>query len=173
MAGGLRGRIPCLARGPGPNLPTWAAGVVLGALFAVAVAVTASESYRRGRGVEGPSHKVGVMYGRSWALALAVLFTVNVALAREGLSSALPPLVGSGSALLVVGLLYLAAGMLWCDRVQYALGAWTLVVGAASVFAGAPGNYAVLSLAGGGGFLVAAALSHANRRRARRTKAPK
>jgi hypothetical protein len=35
---------------------------------------------------------------------------------------------------------------------------WMLIVGAASVFAGAPGNFAVLSLAGGGGFLAAAAL---------------
>jgi hypothetical protein len=37
------------------------------------------------------------------------------------------------------------------------VGVWMLLVGAASVFAGAPANFAVLALAGGGGFLVAAA----------------
>lgn len=47
--------------------------------------------------------------------------------------------------------------MLWREPVQYALGVWMLVAGAGSVFAGVPGNFLVLALAGGGGFLVLAA----------------
>lgn len=153
------------AKGPGPFLPAWAAAVLLGALFAVAVVVSVGEGVRRGRGVDGPSRQVGAMYAWSWALAFAGLFAVNRGLAHQGLPADLRPLVWSGSALLVVGLLYLATGVLWRDRVQYGLGAWTLVVGAASVSAGIPANFAVLSLAGGGGFLVAAGLLLAGRRR--------
>lgn len=103
---------------------------LLGAVFALAVAATMSESVRRGRGVAGPSRQLGAMYGWGWGLALATLFAVNMGLAHEGLASGLRPLVWSGSALLVVGLMYLAAGIIWRDRVQYSLGAWTLIVGA-------------------------------------------
>lgn len=155
------------ARRHAPLLSGWLAGVVLGVLFALAVAVTLSESLRRGRGVEGPSRQLGAMYGWGWGAALAALFAVNMGLAHQGLASALRPLVWSGSALLVVGLMYMTAGIVWRDRVQYGLGVWTLIVGAGSVSAGTPANFAMLSLAGGGGFLIAAALSQAARRRLR------
>ena len=65
-------------------------------------------------------------------------------------------LLWSGSALLLVGVLYLAGGALFQDRFQYGLGLWMLVSGAASVYAGVPGNFAVVSLAGGGGLFLAA-----------------
>lgn len=159
------------ARGPGPFLPTWAAGMVLGVLFAVAVVVSVGEGVRRRRGLEGPSRTISAMYGWSWALALAALFAVNIGLIHEGLPTDLRPLMWSGSSLLVVGSLYLAIGIVRTDRVQYGLGAWTLIVGAASVSAGAPANFAVLSLAGGGGFLGAAALSQAGKHRSRRARA--
>ena len=158
------------ARGPGPVLPTWAAGVVLGVLFAVAVLVSVGEGVRRRRGVEGPSRTISAMYGWSWALALAALVAVNMGLIHEALPTDLRPLVWSGSSLLVVGLLYRAAGIVRRDRIQYGLGAWTLITGAGSVSAGAPANFAVLSLAGGGGFLVAAALSQASKHRSRRAR---
>ena len=44
-------------------------------------------------------------------------------------------------------------GALWGSWVMYGVGLWTLLGAAASVYAGVPGNYLVLSLAGGGGFL--------------------
>ena len=155
-------------QGPGPYLPTWAAGVLLALLFAVAIAVSVVQGAWRGRGVEGPSRRVGAMYGWSWPLAFGGLYAVNIGLIHQGLPSSVGPLLWSGSSLLVVGLLYLAGGMIWADRVQYGLGAWTLITGAASVSAGVPANFAVLSLAGGGGFLVAAALAWARARRPRR-----
>lgn len=154
--------------GPGPYLPAWAASVLLVVLFSGAIVLSVGEGVRGGRGVEGPSRRVGAMYGWSWALALAGLFAVNRGLAHQGLPADLRPLVWSGTSLLVVGLLYLATGIVWRDPVQYGLGAWTLLVGAGSVSAGVPANFAVLSLAGGGGFLVAAVLLHARRRPSRR-----
>ena len=68
---------------------------------------------------------------------------------------------------MVAGVLYLAGGALFADRVQYGLGAWMLAVGAGSVQAGWPANFAVLALAGGGGFLAAAGFIVARGRRAR------
>jgi hypothetical protein len=55
---------------------------------------------------------------------------------------------------------------LFADRVQYGLGIWMLAVGAGSVQAGWPANFAILALAGGGGFLAAAAFILARGRRA-------
>ena len=42
------------------------------------------------------------------------------------------------------------------DRFQYGFGMWMLMSGACSVFADVPGNFAVVSLAGGGGPFLAA-----------------
>jgi hypothetical protein len=145
-------------------MPDWAAGVILGVGFAIALTLSAVLPIRRRRGLTGPTRQVSVLYGWSWALGLAGLFAVNLGLDHHGLPLSVRPLVWSGSALLVVGLLYLASGLIWSDRVQYGLGAWTLITGAGSVAAGTPANFAVLSLAGGGGFLLAAAVSLTARR---------
>ncbi|MGA7173730.1 MAG: hypothetical protein WBZ07_00240 [Candidatus Dormiibacterota bacterium] len=143
----------------GAVMPAWAAAVLAAVLFTAAAVVTFGEQVRRGRGVQGASRRIAAMYGWSWLLAAAGLLALDLALEHQGLPSGLAPLLWTGSSLLAVGLLYLAGGMLWDDRLQYGLGVWVLVTGAASVAAGVPGNFAVLSLAGGGGFLVAAAVS--------------
>src|SRR5665647_3205213 len=91
---------------------------------------------------------------------------VNIGVTRLGLPDDAVTLLWSGSSLLLVGVLYLAAGALFQDRFQYGLGVWMLVSGACSVYAGVPGNFAVVSLAGGGGLLLAAgyfALRHPHR----------
>jgi hypothetical protein len=163
-----------LASSGGPEIvPTWVAGVVLGLAFSAAMATSVGHDVRRLRGIEGPSRKVRRMYGWAWLVSLAGLYAVNISLVRQGLPSNLGPLVWSGDALLVVGLLYLAGGIIWSDWVQYGLGVWTLVTGAASVSVGVPGNFAVLSLAGGGGFLVAAALAFARSRGTRPAARPR
>jgi len=135
----------------------WLGGVIAGLLFAVAAVFTFGAQVRRGRGVRGPSQRTAAMYGWSWLLAVVGVLALDLALEHQGLPSDLAPLLWTGSSLLAVGLLYIAGGMLWDDRLQYWLGAWVLVTGAASVTAGVSGNFAVLSLAGGGGFLIAAA----------------
>jgi hypothetical protein len=138
------------------NAP-WLAYALAGILFAAAAIFTFGAQIRRGRGVRGPSQRVAAMYGWSWGLAFIGVLALGLALEHQGLSSDMAPLLWTGSSLLAVGLLYLAGGMLWDDRLQYGLGVWVLVIGAASVAAGVSTNFAVLSLAGGGGFLVAAA----------------
>ena len=148
-------------------LPLWAAAVILITLSAVAVAVVITQTARRGRGVQGPSRTAAARYGWSWPLAFAGVFALNIGLSQHGLPASLAPLLWPGSCAVVAGVLYLAGGALFSDRVQYALGAWMLAVGAGSVQASWPANFAVLALAGGGGFLAAAAFILARGRRAR------
>ncbi|RSN28465.1 hypothetical protein DL990_27795 [Amycolatopsis sp. WAC 01416] len=140
---------------PTALMPMWAAAVIAGAGFVGAMAYSAVYGIRAGRGVRGPSRLVGAMYGWSWMIAFGGLTVVNTALIRLGLDTGLIPLLWSGTALMLTGLMYLAGGMLWQSRLQYGLGVWIIACGAASVLAGGPYNFLVLSVAGGGGFLVA------------------
>jgi hypothetical protein len=156
-----------LASGRSPAVSWWVAGPVIGVLGGAALAVSYVLPMRQGRGIAGPSRRVTSMYMWSWALAFAAIAAINAGLVHQGLPPRLTPLLWSGTSALAVGLLYLGTGFLFRDRINYVLGVWMLVTGAASVYAGYPGNFAVLSLAGGGGFLAAAASWAAGRRRAR------
>ena len=138
------------------RLPAGVAAVIIGVLFPTAIVVSVVNGTRAGRGVRGPSRMVGAMYGWSWTLGFGAMYAVNIGVTRLGLPADAVTLLYSGSALVLVGVLYLAGGALWQDRFQYGLGVWMLVTGAGSVLAGVPGNFAVLSLAGGGGLLLAA-----------------
>jgi hypothetical protein len=144
-------------------VPGWLAYLVLGVSCATAGVVSAVETVRPGRGVVGPSRQVTTLYWWSWLLATGGLCLLMLGLGRAGLSPALLSLAWPGLAVLVSGVLYAVGGALWQDRLYYALGAWTVAVGAASTFAGAPGNLAVLALAGGGGLLVMAVVMVARR----------
>ncbi len=150
------------------GLPPPAAGLLFFALFVAALVITGVQVARSARGVRGVSSQVGAMYGWSWLLGFGCLFAINAGLARQGdgLTGEQWALFAPAGSLLVVGLLYLGAGAMWRDRVQYGLGVWILATDAASVFAGVPGNSLVLAVAGGGGFLAAAAWFAAQRRRA-------
>jgi hypothetical protein len=130
--------------------------VVIGILFAAATVTSIVTGVRAGRGLRGPSRAAGAMYGWSWTLGFCALAAVNIGVTRLGLPDDAVTLLWSGSSLLLVGVLYLAAGALFQDRFQYGLGVWMLVSGACSVFAGVPGNFAVVALAGGGGLFLAA-----------------
>jgi hypothetical protein len=131
------------------------AAVITGVLFAAATVTSIVTGVRAGRGLRGPSRATGAMYGWSWTLGFCALAAVNVGVTRLGLPHDAVTLLWSGSSLLLVGVLYLAAGALFQDRFQYGLGVWMLITGACSVFAGVPGNFAVVSLAGGGGLFLA------------------
>ena len=117
--------------------PGWV-GAVFGVVMVTAVVVTAAHVGRATRGLRGVSAQVGAMYGCAWWLGFAGFTALLVALARAGASEQV-----------------LAA--IWRDRVQYGLGGWIVVVTAAGALTGVPGLYLVMSLAGGGGFLLAAA----------------
>ncbi|ROP42806.1 hypothetical protein [Pseudokineococcus lusitanus] len=141
--------------GAGP-LSRPVAFVVFGGLLAVAVVVTAVHSIRRTAGLRGGSAAVGAMYGWAWLLGFGGLFAVMQAAAAAGASPEVLNVLGPALPALVVGLLYLAGGALWQERVQYALGAWIIATGAVAALTGWPTNELVMALLGGGGFLVGA-----------------
>jgi hypothetical protein len=141
---------------PGVPIPGWVGGVLVAVLFVAAMGYTAYVSARGSRGIRGPSRTVGAMYGWSWMLASIGLTVIDIRITNfQALSSDQVSLLWSGSWLLLTGVLYLAGGMLWQDKLMYGLGAWMIVSSAASVLVGFPGNFLVLALCGGGGFLIA------------------
>lgn len=131
--------------------------VVFFACLAAAMVVTGVHLARRFAGVRGVSSRIGAMLGWSWFLGFAALNLIMAGAARAGAPPPVMDLLWAAVSGLVVGLLYLVTGALWQDRVQYGLGVWIVVVSGAGALAGAPEVHLVMSLAGGGGFLLAAA----------------
>ncbi|WP_328444073.1 hypothetical protein [Amycolatopsis sp. NBC_00438] len=151
------------------NVPGWIAGVVVAVLFFAAIGYTTYVSARSGRGIRGPSRTVGAMYGYSWALSSIGLSVVDIRITQFGsLSSDQVSLLWSGTWLLLTGVMYLAGGMLWQDKLMYGLGAWMIVSSALSVLVGFPANFLVLAVCGGGGFLLGAIVYFAREKRGRR-----
>lgn len=55
-------------------------------------------------------------------------------------------------------LVYIVASAMWLDRIMFGLGAWILLAAAAGAWTGPVDALLVNAVAGGGGFLAAAAL---------------
>jgi hypothetical protein len=138
-------------------VPGWVGGVVVAVLFVAAMVYTGVVSARAGRGIRGPSKTVGAMYGYSWALSSIGLSVIDIRITSFGsLSSDQVSLLWSGTWLLLTGVQYLAGGMLWQDKLMYGLGGWMIVSAGLSVLVGFPANFLVLTVCGGGGFLLGA-----------------
>ena len=154
---------------PGVAIPGWiAGGIVVPLLFLGAIAYTAYTSIRAGRGIRGPSRTVGAMYGYGWALSSIGLMVVDIRITQfQALSSDQVSLLWSGTWLLLTGVMYLAGGMVWQDKLMYGLGAWMIVSAALSVLVGFPANFLVLAVCGGGGFLLAAVVYFVREKKSR------
>ncbi|GIG21959.1 hypothetical protein Cch01nite_26830 [Cellulomonas chitinilytica] len=139
----------------GDGGPTAPAAVLAGALGVAAVVTTIVHVVRRTRGITGDSARQGALYGWAWFVGFLAMSWIVGALGAAGASDEVVGLAANSVAALVVGLLYLAGGAMWHATGMYVLGAWIALVGAASAFAGLPGSYLWLSLAGGGGMLAA------------------
>jgi hypothetical protein len=148
-----------LAHGPDRVLPGWLGPTVPSVLIVAAFLASTGYAVRADAGITGPSRTSRAMYGASWSLGFGCLTVVNIALVHRGMVGDLAILVWSASSLLLAGVLQLAGGTLWRDRVLFATGAWTMISATGAVLAGVPGNFLVLSLAGGGGFALLAAWS--------------
>jgi len=130
---------------------------VLAVLIVAAVAVTMITTTWATRGIGGASARQGIMYGLCWPAGFAALFIFEGALSHAGAGATVMGIAGAAGPLLVTGLIYVAAAAIWLDRTMFALGGWLLAVAAAAGWAGPVGALAVGALAGGGGFLAAAA----------------
>lgn len=148
---------------------SWAA-VVAAVVILGAMGVTVWHTAVRTHGIRGRSAQQGAMYGWAWFLGFLGQGVIVAALAQAGASREVVGIAANSVAALVVGLLYLAGGAMWRATAMYVLGAWILLAGATSAFAGIPGSYAVLALAGGGGMLVAALVTRVTSARGGRTR---
>lgn len=143
------------------DLPPAVPGLTFFVLIASAVVATIVYTARASRGIGGASAEVGMMYGWTWILGFSSLPLLVGALHRAGVPDEVLPLMWPMLSLLMVGLLYLAGGALWQDRPQFVLGVWILFTNVVAMWSGITWYLAVLSLLGGGGFLVGAAVSFA------------
>ncbi|WP_125772759.1 hypothetical protein [Antribacter gilvus] len=143
------------------------AGFVLAGTIVGATALTIVHSTTRASGVRGASARVGAMYGWTWFLGFTVYGMVLGAMFRAGASWEVVATAANGFACLIVGLMYIAGGLLFGEIRMYAVGAWMLVTAAVAAFAGMPHTYLVMALAGGGGFLVMVVVEQVIRARRR------
>jgi hypothetical protein len=146
-----------LGQQPFRGAPGWAAAV-LGTGIGLAAVVTGIATVRASSGVGGVSARQGMMFGLAWPAGFAALFLILGAAAHLGAGPSAIGVLGAAGPLLVTGLIYLVGAALWLDPVMFWLGAWALLVAAGGAWAGPAGALLTDAVAGGGGFLVAAAL---------------
>jgi hypothetical protein len=135
----------------------WAA-VILGVGIGLAVIATAVTAGRATRGIGGASARQGMMYGLSWPAGFAALFAIIGAAGHFGASPKVMGVLGAAGPLLLVGLIYVLAAGMWLDWIMFWLGVWELLVAAVGAWTGPVGVLFLDAVAGGGGFLAAAAL---------------
>jgi hypothetical protein len=138
--------------------PALGAGLLLAALLVSAMLVTVVVVGRSTAGVRGNSELQRRIYGWSWLVGFAALFAVEQAVASNGASHAAMGVLGAAGPLLVTGLIYVLGAALWLDRPMFALGIWLAVVAVAGAWTGPVTVLLVGALAGGGGFLLVAAV---------------
>lgn len=154
------------------GLPTAWAGWVLAGCILGAVALTVVHSATRTAGLRGASSRTGAMYGWTWFLGFLAYSTVLGAIGDAGASLEVQATAANGFACIIVGLMYIAGGLLFRETRMYAAGAWMLVTAAVAAFAGMPHTYLVMALAGGGGFLAMVVVEQVVRARRRSLASP-
>ena len=146
-----------LGQHPFSGAAGWATAV-LGAGIALAIVATGVATGRASRGIGGVSARQGMMFGLSWPAGFAALFAIIGAASHFGASAQVMGVLGAAGPLMLVGLIYMVAAAMWLDRVMFVLGVWSLLVAAIGAWTGPVGVLFMDAVAGGGGFLVAAAL---------------
>ncbi|MGW7332396.1 ABC transporter permease [Streptomyces sp. NPDC054840] len=148
--------------GPAPllALPGWLPMTLLGAGLVIGIVLTTMAALRAQLGATPPEILSARLLGAAWIAAFAALFLaitgLTSVLEQPELQSVLWP-AGSG---LIVGLLYLAEGAVRRNLLHYGLGSWLALTSTAALWLATPGLYWALAVAGGGAYLLAAALEH-------------
>jgi hypothetical protein len=135
-------------------VPAGPAGTVFVVLMVAGIVISGVVGTRTGAGVRGPQQVQARIYGITWALGCLAVPMLSGALFRAGMSAEVAALYFPAGYCIVVGILYLFGAALFSDRSMIVVGGWILFIGIVAPYFGAPGNYLVMSLAGGGAFLV-------------------
>lgn len=150
---------------PWLDLPRGVVGALFGAMIIGAMLVTTWHSIRVSRGLRGDEQVRGAMYGWTWMLSFAAMFAVMWALYSQDAPEPVLELLWPVLSCLLVGVMQMMGGAVWKDAYQFGIGVWILLCTGAGAFLGLPGFNIVMSLAGGGGFLLMAAWFVLRRRR--------
>lgn len=151
-----------LSRGDDPlvGLPEWLPTTLLGIGLAIGTVYATIAALRAQRGADQREVLSGRLLGLAWVVAFAALFLAITGLTATtdvpDLADMLWP-AGSG---LIVGLIYLAEGSARRNLLHYSLGTWLALTSSAALLLGTPGLYLVLTVAGGGAYVVATVLEH-------------
>ncbi|MEG8104632.1 MULTISPECIES: hypothetical protein [Actinomyces] len=135
--------------------------------LAVALLFTFAYVVPKARGIRGRSSREGTYYGLAWALGMPlgaiILSRVNAFLATLNTSQAneVSGVVSNAVPCLVVGVIFLMSAALWNETVMGVLGGWILLVTLVVTIVGMPWAWWIMSVAGGGGMLVAAVVGAA------------
>lgn len=157
----LIGYLPlALATTPGAPLdvPDGLALAIFGVAVAIGLVASTREQVRASRGIRGNSALRGLMYGTTWWAGFLGIFGLGAALSRTGSAGAEAGVVVNGAAMMLVATMFMAGGAIWLDVRQYVLGAWIGLVTIVALLIGLPAYYWLLSLATGGGLLLAPVL---------------
>jgi hypothetical protein len=136
------------------NMPVGLPLTTLFVLMGGALVVTTIGGVRAGRHVSGESSVKGLTYGLTWFFGFTGL-GVTAGYLSDFLPEAQVGLMWAAFSVNLVAVLYIAGAAVWSDRSMLVLGIWMMVSNIAGVLAGPGWHSLVISLAGGGGVLVA------------------
>jgi hypothetical protein len=151
-----------LSRGTDPllTLPGWLPLALLAAGFAVGTVLSVNAANRAQRGATKPEVLAGKLLGAAWITAFTALFLTITGLSATIDHPDLQTMLWPAGSTLLVGLIYLAEGVVRRITLHYYLGTALLLIAGTSFLFGTPGLFWVLALAGGGAYAVATALEH-------------
>lgn len=149
-----RGSDPLLA------LPSWLPTTLLGAGLGAGTVFAMLSANRAQRGASTSDILSAKLLGLSWVSAFVALFLAITGLAAELDRPDLQTMLWPTLSGFLVGVLYLGEGATRRNVLHYGLGTWLALTSTAALFLGLPALFWVLTIAGGGGFAVAAVLEH-------------
>jgi hypothetical protein len=138
----------------GPSGISIAAVFVLAGFAVAAVLVIASKA---AAGIDGQSVRHRRIIGSTWATGYLILLIVAPAISNSASTRTLAFISFAGPVVLV-GLTYILAAALGRYRPPFALGAWLVIAGTSCAWLGPAIILATCALAGGGAFLLMAAI---------------
>ena len=141
------------------DLPEWLPLALLAVLMIAAGLSSGILGARSSRDLHGPSSSQGAMYGITWSAAYTGV-SVVLSQVTEFLPPAQQNLMWSGASVALAGALHMAGGAVFNNRPLFLLGAWIGAVNVIGVLIGPGWHALIVSIAGGGGMLVAGALAH-------------
>lgn len=155
--------------GAGPEgFPQAWAFWVFGISLLVGIVVSTISSVAGSRDMTGRSRAAGALFGPATTLAW-IVGMVSISIVVQRFQAPEPGFITPAAAAtlynlvasLLVGSQFTAAGAIFGDRTSYALGIVMLIACLAGTAVGVPAGYLVMALIGGGGMLVALAISEA------------